>query len=188
MIKCRQPFVVPVGIAEQVGVGGQALVAVADFYLVGHAHRTVQLHHVFAERAPVPVRYGCSWESTRLDDGSIVLVTSDGEYRCRAAVLAIGMTEPWVPAIPGLELEQHYVNVDSAPDRYQDRRVVIVGKRTTAVPIDRYAESDNFVTLESAAFGITIEGRWRTADGAIRGTFVQGPFEVPLVLRRGAGS
>ena len=66
--------------------------------------------------------------------------------------------------------------------------LVIVGKRTTAVPIDRYAESGDFVTLESAAFGVTIEGRWRTPDGAIRGTFVQGPFEAPLVLRRGAGS
>ena len=66
--------------------------------------------------------------------------------------------------------------------------LVIVGKRTTQVPIDRYAESENFVTVESVAYGITIEGRWRTPDGAIRGTFVQGPFEVPLVLRRGAGS
>ena len=40
-----------------------------------------------------------------------------------------------MPSIPGLELGQHYVNVDSAPDRYEDRRVVIVGKRNSAFEI-----------------------------------------------------
>jgi hypothetical protein len=50
-------------------------------------------------------------------------------------VLAIGMTQPWVPPIPGVELDQHYVNVSSAPDRYRDRRVVIVGKRNSAFEI-----------------------------------------------------
>jgi thioredoxin reductase len=89
----------------------------------------------FAEAADLRVRYGCTWESTRVEDERIVLVTRDGEYRCRAAVLAVGMTEPWVPPIPGLELAHHYVNVDSAPDRYRDRRVVIVGKRNSAFEV-----------------------------------------------------
>jgi hypothetical protein len=40
-----------------------------------------------------------------------------------------------VPPIPGLELEHHYVNVDSTGDRYRDRRVVIVGKRNSAFEI-----------------------------------------------------
>ncbi|MBA2642574.1 MAG: NAD(P)-binding domain-containing protein, partial [Actinobacteria bacterium] len=56
----------------------------------------------FAEQAALPVRYGCRWESTRREDGAVVLGTSDGEYRCKAAVFAVGMTEPWVPPIPGL--------------------------------------------------------------------------------------
>jgi thioredoxin reductase len=89
----------------------------------------------FAERAPVPVRYGCRWESTRQEDGHLVLVTTDGEYRCRAAVFAIGMTEPWIPPIEGLELAHHYVHVAAAPDRYRDRRVVIVGKRNSAFEV-----------------------------------------------------
>jgi thioredoxin reductase len=90
----------------------------------------------FAERAPVPVRYGCRWESTRReDDDDLVLGTTDGEYRCRAAVFAIGATEPWVPPIPGLEPEHHYVHAGDEPDRYRDRRVVIVGKRNSAFEI-----------------------------------------------------
>ena len=90
----------------------------------------------FAEAAALPVRYECRWESTSRDSsGGYVLGTSDGEYRCRAAVFAVGMTRPWIPPIPGLELAQHYVNVDRAPDRYRDRRVVIVGKRNSAFEV-----------------------------------------------------
>ena len=89
----------------------------------------------FADRARVAVRFGCRWESTRQEEDSLVLVTSDGEYRCAVAVFAIGMTEPWVPPIPGLELPMHYVNVSSAPERYRDRRVVIVGKRNSAFEV-----------------------------------------------------
>ncbi len=89
----------------------------------------------FAEQAALPVRYGCRWESTRREDGAVVLGTSDGEYRCKAAVFAVGMTEPWVPPIPGLEPEHHYVNVESTPERYRDRRVVIVGKRNSAFEV-----------------------------------------------------
>ena len=89
----------------------------------------------FAERASVSVRYGCRWESTRREEDALVLVTSDGEYRCTAAIFAVGMTEPWIPPIPGLELDMHYVNVSSAPERYEDRRVVIVGKRNSAFEV-----------------------------------------------------
>lgn len=90
----------------------------------------------FTEAAGLPVRYGCRWESTRRHpDGGYVLGTSDGDYRCRAAVFAVGMTQPWIPPIPGLEPAHHYVNVDRAPDRYRDRRVVIVGKRNSAFEV-----------------------------------------------------
>lgn len=89
----------------------------------------------FAETARLPVRYGCRWTGTRRDRGGYVLVTSDGEYRCRAAVFATGMTQPWIPPIPGLELGHHYVNVDRSPERYRDGRIVIVGKRNSAFEV-----------------------------------------------------
>jgi thioredoxin reductase len=88
----------------------------------------------FAERA-VPVRYGCRWESTRYDEDGIVAETTDGEYRVRALVVATGMTEPWAPPIPGLELAHHYVKVAAGQEPYRDRRVVIVGKRNSAFEV-----------------------------------------------------
>ena len=84
----------------------------------------------FARRGDVRVRYGCEWLSTRRDDSGFVLETTDGEYRCRACVFAIGVTEPWVAPIPGLDAAPHYVAA-SPPERYQGKSVFIVGKRNS---------------------------------------------------------
>jgi thioredoxin reductase len=89
----------------------------------------------FAERAGVRVRYGCDWTRTRREGGHFVLETSDGEYRCRFAVFAIGVTERWVPpTIPGAELAKHYVDTRPA-GAYQGKRVVIIGKRNSGFEI-----------------------------------------------------
>jgi thioredoxin reductase len=122
-------------LAEERDLGALVPEQLAEGHRRPSRDEMVAAMRAFSERAPVPVRYGCRWESTRIEDGAIVLTTSDGEYRCRAAVLAVGMTQPWVPPIPGLEVAHHYVNVSSAPDRYRDRRVVIVGKRNSAFEI-----------------------------------------------------
>jgi thioredoxin reductase len=84
----------------------------------------------FARRGGVRVRYDCEWLSTTGDDRGFVLGTSDGEYRCRVCVFAIGVTEPWVAPIPGLEAAPHYVAAN-APERYEDKSVFIVGKRNS---------------------------------------------------------
>ena len=89
----------------------------------------------FAERVPVSIRYGCTWERTRReDDGRLVLTTSDGEYRCRAAVFAIGVTTPWLSPIPGIEDVPHYVDTRTPAD-YRGRRVFVLGKRNSGFEI-----------------------------------------------------
>jgi len=85
----------------------------------------------FARRAGVRVRYGCRWESTRRDGEGFILGTSDGEYRCRVAVLAVGMAEPWKPEIAGIEAVPHYAEARPSGE-YAGRRVLILGKRTSA--------------------------------------------------------
>ena len=88
----------------------------------------------FAERAGLEVRYGCTWESTRHEGERVVLVTSDGEYRCRFAVFALGVTEPWRADVPGLEYTAHYVDTQE-PQRYADRDVFVVGKRNSGFEV-----------------------------------------------------
>ena len=88
----------------------------------------------FAERGGVQVRYGCRWTGTRQEEDRFVIETTDGDYRCRFAVFAIGVTEPWVPQLPGAELAKHYVATQPAK-AYQDKRVVIIGKRNSGFEI-----------------------------------------------------
>ncbi len=88
----------------------------------------------FVERAGVRVRYGCTLERARREDESLVLETSDGEYRCRAAVFALGVTEPWIPPLPGVEAARHYVDTGD-PSDYDGKRVVIVGKRNSGFEV-----------------------------------------------------
>ena len=88
----------------------------------------------FAERAGVAVRYGCEWQGTRRENGNLVLETTDGEYRCRAAVFALGVTEAWRAPIAGIEHAAHYVDTRE-PSTYDGRRVFIVGKRNSGFEI-----------------------------------------------------
>ncbi len=88
----------------------------------------------FAERTGLEIRYGCRWEATRREEDGLVLQTSDGEYRCRAAVFAIGVTEPWKAPIPGVEHARHYVDTGS-PEDYRGGRVFIVGKRNSGFEV-----------------------------------------------------
>ena len=89
----------------------------------------------FAEEAGVRVRYGCRWESTRReDDGRFTLLTSDGEYRSRAAVFALGVTEPWKSDIPGIEDVPHYIATRPGHE-YAGKRVVVIGKRNSGFEI-----------------------------------------------------
>jgi hypothetical protein len=61
---------------------------------------------------------------------------------------------------------------------------VIVGKKTNNVPVTLVMQEGDFLTIKSDQFQITYEGRFRKEAGEIKGTFTQGPFELPLVMRR----
>ena len=65
--------------------------------------------------------------------------------------------------------------------------LVVVGKQTTNVPVDRVAEEGAFITIESNANQVTFEGRLIEESDEIKGTFRLGPFELPLALRRSSG-
>ncbi len=88
----------------------------------------------FVERADVAVRYGCRWEATRREADGFVLGTSDGEYRCRVAVFALGVTDPWKSEIPGIDNVPHYVETRT-PREYRGKSVVAIGKRNSAFEI-----------------------------------------------------
>jgi hypothetical protein len=63
-------------------------------------------------------------------------------------------------------------------------KFVIVGKKTTDVPVDLVRQDAALVVVQSNAYQITYEGRLRKDTGQITGTFTQGPYELPLNLHR----
>jgi len=91
----------------------------------------------FAERGGVVARYGCTWDSTRREGDGFVVGTSDGEYRCRFAVFAVGMAAPWRPAnMPGVELVEHYDDLRGrTPESFLGKRIFVIGKRNSAFEI-----------------------------------------------------
>jgi thioredoxin reductase len=84
----------------------------------------------FADQTGVRVRYDCRWTGTRREDDRFVIETSDGEYRARQLVFAVGMAEPWKPPTPGIEQVPHYAETLTARE-YAGKRVFIVGKQNS---------------------------------------------------------
>lgn len=66
--------------------------------------------------------------------------------------------------------------------------IVIVGKRTSTLKVDRVVQGREFVMFEVGAANFRIEGRFTTPDGSIDGQMSQGPYEAPIVLRRAPGA
>ena len=90
----------------------------------------------FATTAGLEIRYGCTWESTRMDGEEFVLTTSDGEYRAEVVVFAVGVAEPWRPQVLDVEGVQQYGELHHAdPDYYSGRRIFIVGKQNSGFEI-----------------------------------------------------
>lgn len=85
----------------------------------------------FARDTALEVRYECRWESTSRAGDMFVVRTSDGDYRCRVPIFAIGMAEPWKPDIPGLGAVPHYADTRAA-ETYAGKRIFIIGKEVSA--------------------------------------------------------
>lgn len=84
----------------------------------------------YVERTGLQVRYDCRWEGTRRDGEAFVLQTSDGEYRTKVAIFAVGIAEPYLPETPGFEHITHYVDT-RPPETYAGKRLFIVGKENS---------------------------------------------------------
>ncbi|OGO56078.1 MAG: hypothetical protein A2Z32_02315 [Chloroflexi bacterium RBG_16_69_14] len=88
----------------------------------------------FTERAGIEVRYDCRWTATRQVSTPVgdrfEVETSDGPYRCRALVVAVGVAEPYTPPGVGMEHAHHYADVRPV-EAYADRRVLIIGKQNS---------------------------------------------------------
>src|SRR5438105_7551324 len=59
---------------------------------------------------------------------------------------------------------------------------VIVGKKENKLPVDLVRQEGEFLIIDSHETGLTFEGR--IGEGEIKGNVLQGPLEMPVVLKR----
>ncbi len=76
------------------------------------------------------------------------------------------------------------VDIANRPGAAATVEFVVVGKATTKLPIDFVSEEEGLLRIQCSAYRITFEGRLDNDKAKIVGTFENGPFELPLTLRR----
>jgi thioredoxin reductase len=67
-------------------------------------------------------------------EGDVFTVaTQDGrEFRARHVIVSSGVTKAWLPEVEGIELTENYMDFDATPDRFNGKRVLILGKGNAA--------------------------------------------------------
>lgn len=88
----------------------------------------------FAGKHGINVRYGTRITRIARPDGDFVVTYASGEQmRARRVIVATGVTKPYVPPIPGVELVDLYPTVSVDPQDFVNQRVLVIGKGNSAL-------------------------------------------------------
>lgn len=82
----------------------------------------------FAEWANLEIQYGAKVDKVA-KNGRFRVVDGEGRvYRSRRLIVATGLSRPYLPPIPGIELTENYVDVSVDPRDFTDQKVLVIGK------------------------------------------------------------
>ncbi|MCG8419602.1 MAG: NAD(P)-binding domain-containing protein [Proteobacteria bacterium] len=98
----------------------------------------------FAAAKRLRIRYGSRVERVVRNGDFELYDDHKRSYRCRRLIVATGLSRPYIPEIPGIELTDNYVDVSVDPEDFKNQRVLIIGKGNSA-----FETADNLV--ETAA-------------------------------------
>ncbi|MFV2008332.1 MULTISPECIES: FAD-dependent oxidoreductase [unclassified Micromonospora] len=127
-----------------------------------HADLMVRYLADFAAATGVRVQYECRVTRVARDPAGGFEVT-DGSgtvHRARRVVVATGVSQPYVPPVPGIELAEGYGDMPVDPKDFLDQRVLIIGKGNSA-----FETADNLLettALIHVAGPSSIRMAWRT--------------------------
>ncbi|QUJ77642.1 NAD(P)-binding domain-containing protein [Sulfitobacter albidus] len=66
-------------------------------------------------------------------DDVFTLACADGRrFDARHVVVSSGVTQPWLPDVEGVELTENYMDFDATQERFDNKRVLILGKGNAA--------------------------------------------------------
>jgi len=97
----------------------------------------------------------------RAPNGLFRVRTEEGqEYEAKRVILATGVSQPYVPPIPGIETADQYADVSIDPTEFTDKKVLIIGKGNSA-----FETADNLMETTASihiAGPKSLQLAWRT--------------------------
>src|SRR5262249_40439362 len=98
----------------------------------------------FASAFRLRIQYN-TWVTRINRAGDFIITDEQGRsYEAKRLVVATGVSEPYIPDIPGIETAEFYTGVSVAPADFADQRVLIIGKGNSA-----FETADNLIETAS---------------------------------------
>lgn len=98
----------------------------------------------FAERFDLKIEYGVKVASVKKEDCFRVCDHRGNVYSCARLIIATGLSKPYIPDIPGIELAEPYTEVSVNPEDFTNQRVLIIGKGNSG-----FETADNLIETTS---------------------------------------
>ena len=93
----------------------------------------------YARTYNLQVKYNTTAAHIGRQDGRFVVTDQNGDtYTAKRLIVAAGVTKPYNPNIPGIELADQYSDHSLALEDYTDKRVLIIGKGNSAFETANY--------------------------------------------------
>jgi len=86
----------------------------------------------FANRFDIKIKYDTAVARITKNHKFIVTDQQGNTYAARRLIIATGVTKPYIPPIPGIELCQNYSDFSPDSEDFTDKRVLIIGKGNSA--------------------------------------------------------
>jgi thioredoxin reductase len=128
----------------------------------------------FAERYELAIQYNTKVRTVvRESSGRFIVEDADGQrYVTRCLVVATGISQPYIPAIPGIEHAEGYESVSMRRGEFLDQRVLIIGKGNSGFEFaEHILEAAKLIHLASPT---PIRMAWKTRHaGDIRAHYTR---------------
>jgi thioredoxin reductase len=95
----------------------------------------------FVEHFNLKVQYNAKVAHITRNGNFQVTDESGCIFSCKRLIMATGVSKPYVPQIPGIELAENYTDVSVYPESFQNQRVLIIGKGNSG-----FETADNLVS------------------------------------------
>lgn len=125
-----------------------------------HADDYVRYLQDFANHYQLKVKYGVKVTKIFKNEQFTVVDRDDNFYNSQRLIIATGVSKPYIPSIPGIELTEDYSKVSVNPENFINQKVLIIGKGNSA-----FETADNLVDTAAVihlASPSSVKMAWQT--------------------------